>query len=58
MPKRELSTAYVYNGSTYGPGETEIPQEVIDSENLTDAFREDLKEHPVRQSQKPSGKGK
>lgn len=37
-----LSRMYTYDGNIYGPGETDVPQNVRDAKDLTSAFRAEL----------------
>jgi hypothetical protein len=43
MPEKNLSTSYLYEGIYYGPGKTEIPQKILDSDALSPAFAAELK---------------
>jgi hypothetical protein len=38
----ELRNAYVYNGQTYGPGKTEVPDDILEKEDLSETFRKDI----------------
>lgn len=40
--QKNLPRAFIYKGVTYGPGLTEVPDDVLNSKALTPAFRDAL----------------
>lgn len=38
----ELRNQYVFKGKSYGPGKTEVPDDILEDETLSETFRKDI----------------
>lgn len=53
--KKNLDGAYAYMGKTYGPGEAELLDKILENEDLSAAFREAIEGKPKEEGPAPVG---
>lgn len=52
--KKNLENAYAYQGKVYGPGEADIPDSILEAEDLSPAFKADIEDQGEKAPEPPS----